>query len=80
MRGGHVVSFDQTARVALAIERNLRNAEEEYRRGGDQTQVYLDRCMTLMWILRRDIGKLPTRSSGHQPARLGGDSTGPEAA
>lgn len=71
--------FAHLQRVALALELQLKNAGIEYRKGTDQVQLYLDRGARLLWILRRDIAKLPTHPTGPSPARPGGDHHGDAA-
>ena len=66
-------AFPHLQRVALALELQIRNAGIEYKKGTDQVQLYVDRAARLLWILRRDLSKLPVHPQGHQPARLDGD-------
>jgi hypothetical protein len=67
--------FGHLQRVALALELQIRNAGVEYKKGTDQVQLYLDRGARLLWLLRRDLSKLPVHPQGHQPSRLdGGDA------
>jgi hypothetical protein len=71
--------FEHLSRVALALELQIKNAGIEYAKGTDQVQQYLDRGCRLLWILRRDIAKLPTHPAGPQPGRAGGDHHGDAA-
>jgi hypothetical protein len=71
--------FAHLQRVALALELQIKNASLEYRKGTDQVQTYLDRGARLLWILRRDLGKLPTHPPRPSPVRPGGDHHGDAA-
>ena len=73
--------FDRCEQNLAVLGLQLKHAKFEFQRGHrEQYQGILDRIPLLVKILERDLRQLPTLPGGPQPARLGGDAIGGEAA
>lgn len=73
--------FEQVTRDVAAIKVQLDHAEAAFRRGHrDRLEDRKGTLCLLAKILERHVRELPTLPGAPQPARLGGDATGGEAA
>lgn len=77
----HRDAYDQVEKDIDVLGRTFRHLDFEFKRGHvAQVREYKDRLILLAKIVERDVRLLPEPEAGPQPARLGGDATGPEAA